>query len=168
MKRILFPAVLILQIVILGILGLQYNLIDSYGQSFQVLTVHHQDYHPRGDNQAYQNYDINYIPSSKWDGSGDLSYRTPIYVLLEPGEDGVYQVVAASEEKMKVNKQQVLLRGNYSHYSKEKKEYTVYYGFEYIDNPKQYHIEHMNSKWKVSIQLAPWGQHKIIAIESVK
>ncbi|MFD1039001.1 GDYXXLXY domain-containing protein [Virgibacillus byunsanensis] len=170
MKRILFYGLLLIQVGILSILGIQYYLIDDYGVTVKLLQEDitgpkYQAYDVGND--MYVDYEINTLPSDVWNMAESVDYNEKVYVLLEADENGVYHAVNASAEKFDAKSNQVVLTGKYQYYDSTNGEHRITYGIEQFSTNNSYTNLDSGKQWVISIKLAPWGQKKVIDVENV-
>lgn len=172
MKRILFYTLLIIQIIAVLLIVIQYNLIDTYGETKSFKINQSEEYFDSELIRDYDMYtfelDINEIPKEKFEGNPDFDYRDAIYVLLKKNKDGIYEVVKATEEKITTsNKNELVLLGK-NFYKDDQGIYHVNYDFETI-NVKAHKpiIKDLKSSeiTKVTYKFASWNQSKLISIE---
>lgn len=168
MKRFLFYLLLLLQIAILFLLGVQYYFIDDYGRTVQLLSKHEEmtdTYGSYNQHMTYIDYEINFIAEDAWEIAEEVDYNTKIYVLLESDSDGVFHIAKANDQKIDAEQDQVVLQGRYQYYNDMQKEYHVTYGIESF-HPDFDFNRSVRDQSIITIQLAPWGQKKVTDIEN--
>ena len=179
MKRALFYTLLLFQVIVVLLVVVQYNLIDTYGEERTFITVPYPDEEYYPDDEFYMeeeitDYDmysfefaINNIPKDKWEGKKDYNYRDRVYVLLQKNDSGIYEVVKATDKKITTSKEnEVVLIGNNIY--EDENDYHVSYGFENInvDNHKKILKDFdMSKENKVTFKVTPWKQGKLIKVE---
>src|SRR5690625_7456769 len=82
-----------------------FERIDQVGTEIKLVTLDEKElygYDYQLIEDAYLEYEITRISKEKWSGPSDLNYSEIVYVLLQRGEDGIYEVEKASRKKMDV------------------------------------------------------------------
>lgn len=166
MKRLLIYIVITLQALFLVGMSLSYYLIDQVGKTIKLetLPIDPQDIF-YGDYVTLR-YEIEQIEESKWIGEKEHRYGEKVYVIVEEADNGTYQVVQGSAERLQVGANQVLLNGKY-HYN------DTYEGVIHVDyGLDRYYIEdntgadyEQSGEMTVTVAVAPWGQKKIVSLE---
>ncbi|MEI7028124.1 GDYXXLXY domain-containing protein [Paenibacillus sp. y28] len=119
-------------------------------------------------------YDISRIPVSKWTGEEPIQAENypvgkKVYVLLQPGADGVYEVKSASYDKLQAAGEETVLEGRLEWVSSLQAavEAVVEYGLEryYVPEGTGRELEDQARNMIVRVQVAPWGQKKISGYE---
>lgn len=172
MKRFLFYAALLLQISMMILIVIQYNLIDDYGQSIQLRTVkqdYYGSYDPSIEQTVYTQYDINFITNDQLEMSGSLDYNEKVYVVLELTEDGFYEVEKVRKDNfIKTTDQQIVVVGKYQYEDTWLRQHVVHYGFEYLDRREIGYDYRPDRLAAVTVKVAPWGQKKVVDIELIE
>lgn len=169
MKRILFYSILVIQVVVVGVIGWQYYLVEDFGMEIKLLREKPElgkyvPYYEYGN--MHVDYEINAIDEDKWEAPDSIHYKEKVYVLLEEGDDGIYHVVRASDKKLEEDSGQVVLKARYRYSADHIKKYYVDYGIEDIRNGEDYRYLDAEKQWIVTVKIAPWGQKRIINIEN--
>ena len=166
MKRFAFYIIVAAQVLFLAGMSVAYYAMDAFGETIQLKTA---PIDPRdlfyGD-YVILNYEIEAIEEGKWSGAVP-EYGEIVYVLLEEGENGLYQVAAASQEKLDPAAGQVRLKGKYQWHNDGRSEHMVTYGI------NRYHVEENTGEQYeqqrddiiVEVVVAPWGQKKIVNLK---
>lgn len=171
MKKKFFYALLVLQIIVVSLIGLQYYLIDEFGVTVKLTAkaTDYMEFHSFDDQtEVFVNFDINTIDGSDWKISKELDNNSKIYVLLEAGKDGIYHAVRASTENISAEEDQLVIAGKYQYYNSVSGLNYVNYGMEQIRNTGQFESLSSNEEWVVTLKVAPWGQKKLMDIQTAK
>ena len=171
MKRILFFSILLIQIAAIFILTFQFESVEQTGKEMMIKTIFPDEelyYDPMMyiDGTSYVEYDINRISEEKWNNSESIAYNKLVYVLLEKNEEGIFEVVTASDQPIEnISDAQVVLTANYSYHDKRDKYHYVLYGFERIKQIEKYGSFRRDDELLVTVVIGKWGQRKIIDVE---
>ncbi|SEB10092.1 Uncharacterized membrane-anchored protein [Thalassobacillus cyri] len=166
MKRFAFYGVVLLQVLFLAGMSVSYYAMDAFGQTIKLETapvdprdIFYGDY-------VILNYEIEMIEEKKW--SGEIpEYGEAVYVLLEESENGLFQVVDASCDKMETKADQVRLKGKYQWHNEGQSVHQVTYGINryYVEENTGKQYEQQREEMVVEVVVAPWGQKKIVSLE---
>src|SRR5690625_487876 len=102
MRRILFYTILFIQACTIVFFVVQFERIEQVGTEIKLVTLDEKElygYDYQLIEDAYLEYEITRIPKEKWSGPSDLNYSEIVYVLLQRGEDGIYEVEKASRDR---------------------------------------------------------------------
>ncbi|MDC3417235.1 GDYXXLXY domain-containing protein [Aquibacillus salsiterrae] len=166
MKRLLTYFVITLQALFLVGMSLSYYLIDQVGKTIKLetLPVDPQDIF-YGDYVTLR-YEIEQIDESKWQGDKEPENGDTVYVLVEETDDGTYQVVQGSTDRLEVGAKEVMLKGRYLYRDSYDRVMHVDYGLGryYIEDGSGKNYE-QSGKMIVTVAIAPWGQKKIVSLD---
>ncbi|MFD1017803.1 GDYXXLXY domain-containing protein [Thalassobacillus hwangdonensis] len=168
MKRIAFYVIVAAQALFLIGMSAAYYAIDAVGESIKLRT---EPIDPRdlfyGD-YVTLNYEIEQIPIEKWNVEKEASYGDMIHVLLERREDGIYEVVEASNRMYDPGDNQVAVQAKYEWSSEVEKIHRVSYGINryYVEENTGRELEEQAGEMIVEVAIAPWGQKKIVSIDN--
>lgn len=168
MKRFLFYGVVLLQVFFLVAMSVSYYLIDDFGTIIKLKTAPVDPSDPFYGDYVTLNYEAQMIPEEKWQGEKEPSYGSPVYVLLAPNNQGIYQVKAASNEKIAVSREEVLLKARFrGHWSGR---YRVNFGLDryFVEDNTGQQYEQQRNNMIVKVAVAPWGQKKIVSLEPIE
>ncbi|WP_028782000.1 GDYXXLXY domain-containing protein [Thalassobacillus devorans] len=166
MKRFAFYGVVLLQVLFLTGMSISYYAMDAFGQTIKLETapvdprdIFYGDY-------VILNYEIERIDEEKWSG-GIPEYGEAVYILLEESDNGVFQVVTASRDKMETEADQVRMRGKYQWHNEGQSVHQVTYGINryYVEENTGGKYEQQRDDMVVEVVVAPWGQKKIVSIK---
>ncbi len=168
MRRILFYTALLIQLVVITVFIFQFERIHVTGTEIQIVTKE-TDAYGEYDYPLYQDafveYDISVIPEEKWTGSTDMNYNEKIYVLLEKGDNHVYEVKEASDNRLETkNKGSIVIPAFYGYFDQQMNFHEVNYDFQYIRNIDRFGSFQYSDKLIVSLYVSQWGQYKIIDV----
>lgn len=172
MKRILFYGIVLAQIILITLLVIQFERIETKGKEIQLLTQN-SGYDYDGDwifdGTTYIEYDISRISKEIIDdGSQDFGYNEIVYVLLERSSDGSYGAKRASKEKIKAEQEnEVVLVGHIDYTNEDEPFIQVWYDFSKVKDIKQYGEFKNSDTLRVTLYIGDYGQYKITAIEKV-
>lgn len=167
MKRMMFFGIVLIQIVVIAILTFQFEAVDRTGKEITIKTLTPDDdlyYDPlmHIGGTLYVEYDINRITEEKWNNSEPIAYNNRVYVLLEKNDEGIFEVVSASNQPIKsVTNEQVVLSANYSYHDKADNYHYVLYGFEEIKQIEKYGSFRADEELLVTVLIGKWGQREI-------
>lgn len=164
MKRIAFYTVLFIQIIVLSLLAIQYNLIDRTDKEVQLLLQDRTFYSES--TPIYINYEIQEIPKEKWDIEVDQEDVDSVYVLLEQGENGISNVSKVVLEKPNKDAAQAFLKASFSYENRGM--YHVHYeSLQRVMDERLIEGIESDKALVATIKIAPWGQSKITSIENI-
>jgi hypothetical protein len=156
---------LVFQVAVISLIAIQYALIGKYGETVEVLQKSPDpDMYDYQDDGLYIDYEINYIPKNKWDLPKNIKHNEKVFVLLEANNDGLYEPVKATGKSVNTKGNQIVLSGKYQEYASEPNRKRVDYGIEHI-RKNQYSKLDQQKQWIITLQIAPWGQKKIVDIK---
>ena len=165
MRRILFYTILFIQACTIVFLVVQFERIEQVGTEIKLVTLDEKElygYDYQLIEDAYLEYEITRIPKEKWSGPSDLNYSEIVYVLLQRGEDGIYEVEKASRKKMDVeDNHSIIITGQYNFYDEHTKEYWINYDFQHIKNIERFGKFSYSDNLIVTLLLSKWNQHKV-------
>lgn len=168
MRRILLYVILLIQILIITAFVFQFERIDVIGAEIKVTTKEkseHDVYDFPLDDDAYVEYDISSIPEEKWSGSSNLKYGEKVYVLLEKGKDGIYEVIEGSHKKMNnTNVNSIVVLATYGYYNETEKLHEVNYKFQHLNKINRFGSFNYHDNLIVTLKVTKWGQYKVIDI----
>lgn len=171
MKRFLLYVTLLLQVVMIILIAIQFDLIDRYGQHVYLKTVIQEYYDPEYDSfegPIFTEYEINFISNDVWKIDESLQYNDRVYVVLGLTEEGTYNVVDVSEDSIKANDDQIVLIGKYQYEDTRLNQHIVHYDIEIIDR-KRLGVEFRpDQEAIVTLLVAPWGQKKMIDVKMIE
>ena len=165
MKQKLFAILLLFQAAFILLVPLQHHLIGDYGKTIQLLgNLSPYYYYDETRNILYFEYEINTIPEEKWEVSRELDFQEKLYVIVKPDENGIYEVVRATDKKPDIGAEETILLAKYSYYHEVGKEYQVEYGIEELKWEEE--IEE-GKRLLIHVNIAPWGQKVVREIAPV-
>ncbi|GAA0454826.1 GDYXXLXY domain-containing protein [Alkalibacillus silvisoli] len=166
-KRFFWVAVT-LQVVVLLFMVTSSYMLDRFGQVITIQTeafnaeeVFYGDY-------VHLSYSAEEVRPENWFASDEVSSNQLIYVLLTPDEEGIFRLKAASDREMSVEGDDVMLQARYR-YQDNNQIHQIDLGLEryHPHTEQQEELEFSESRMLVTIALSPWGQKKIVEVESV-
>lgn len=171
MKRLLFYIFLLLQIVLLVILT---GIFENFNDQGDVITIKTKipDYYMYDDGivkrTLYTEYEISNIDADKWNNENEIDYNNRVYVLLEENEEGIFEVVAGSDEPLKKEEHQVLVTAKYNYFDETRGFHSVRYEIEEIEEIEKYGSFRYDDQLLVTVLIGKWGQRQILNVEKVE
>lgn len=166
MKKVWFYIIVALQVVFLLAMALAYYAMDQFGETVQLRTAPVDPRDPFYGDYVILNYEVETVPASKWIGTEEVKRGEEVYLLLGQ-QNGVYQLVEASDERMEAKEEQVVMEARMEWYDATSNgSYSVDLGL-----GRYYVEENTGEEWEgtdsriVEVVLAPWGQKKINSIQ---
>ncbi|MCA0969628.1 GDYXXLXY domain-containing protein [Halobacillus litoralis] len=166
MKKIWIYSLLALQILFLVLMSAGFYAMDSFGETIKLRTAPVDPRDPFYGDYVILNYEVENFASSKWEGGENIERGGKVNLLVERAEDGVYQLVKASDGPLDAQEAQLVLDARMEWHDQYNETYRVDLGMD-----RYYVEENTGSEWEgmddriVTIVLAPWGQKKIASIE---
>ncbi|MDU0369792.1 GDYXXLXY domain-containing protein [Hymenobacter endophyticus] len=110
-------------------------------------------------------YQINELPGQLWRGSSPPRRQQAAYVLLAPAADGTHAATAIYPERPATQGSQVVLRGSVQ--AVWRRGVRLRYGLEryYVPETMSRQLRQRRAM-RVQISVAPWGQARIIKLDT--
>ncbi|SFG00722.1 Uncharacterized membrane-anchored protein [Halobacillus alkaliphilus] len=166
MNRIWFYVIVCLQALFLILMSMSYYTMDTWGESIRLKTAPVDPRDPFYGDYVTLSYEVELVPSEKWNISADIGSREKVYLLLEPGENDLYTLVQASAEKPDVSGAEVVLPARFDWHDSQREVYTVDIGMDryFIEEGTGQQYEQNREDLIVEVIVAPWGQKKINSV----
>ncbi|GGF15707.1 hypothetical protein GCM10010954_12930 [Halobacillus andaensis] len=166
MKWTLFYVVVSLQALFLIGMSASYYAMDRWGETIYLETEPIDPRDPFYGDYVTLRYDIESFPAELWQGSEDPERGDMVFVTVEEGEDGKYEVVQAAPASSATEEGQVELKAKYDWSDMSQNNLHVNIGLDryFIEEDTGDSFEQVESR-VVEIVVAPWGQKKITSID---
>ncbi|WP_181349177.1 GDYXXLXY domain-containing protein [Thalassobacillus sp. CUG 92003] len=166
MKRLAFYFIVLLQILFLIGVALSYSAVERWGETIRLKTAPVDPHDPFYGEYVTLNYDIEQLSESHWEGA-DPEQGSTVYVELQQ-EDEFWQVKRASGNTFEPREGAVILKGMLRHSDRNRGTYWVDYGMNrfYVEEGTGEQFEERQSPLIVEVGIAPWGQKRILSVET--
>lgn len=171
MKKIAIYGLIAAQVIVVAFLVFFFERFENYAEEIKVSTKIEYAYMEEAQivGDIYVEYNINEIDKDISENVSDLKYNRPVYVVLQENENGIYEVTAISDKKLKAqDDRDVVLRAIYNYKDERTGKTYVRYGFEYIEDIEEYGSFQEKDELLVTVLVGKWGQQQIKTIEKVE
>ncbi|RWZ55185.1 hypothetical protein EQV77_11075 [Halobacillus fulvus] len=165
-KRIWFYILVAFQFLFLVIMSAGYYAMDAFGETIRLETAPVDPRDPFYGDYVTLAYEVEQVPESMWQGEEEVESGQQVFLVVEPNEEGVYELQSASDRKPETEGDEVALEARLNWHDEFGRTYQVDLGLNryYIEENTGERFESGMDNRIVEIVLAPWGQKKIKSI----
>ncbi|WP_173916979.1 GDYXXLXY domain-containing protein [Halobacillus sp. Marseille-Q1614] len=167
MKRWIFYLIIGLQALFLIGMSVSYYAMDQFSETILLETEPVDPRDPFYGDYVALHYSIEQVPEEKWKSKKQPERGDIVYLLIEEKKGGLYELVSASDQKLSPNENQEELQAKFDWHLEQEGIYQVNVGLDryFVEEGTGQAIERQ-SEQVVKILVAPWGQKKIVSVES--
>ncbi|WP_188207103.1 GDYXXLXY domain-containing protein [Alkalibacillus aidingensis] len=169
MRKKLFFITVILQVLFLLAMVTSSYLLERFGETIKLQTEAYDSQDVFYGDYVELKYLVEEIRPENWFSSDEVKPNQRIYVLLTPNEDGIYQVKAASDMKLEAEGDEVVIQARYQYQDfNEIHHIDLDIGRYNLETGEREEVEASQERLIVSVALSPWGQKKVVDVETVE
>jgi uncharacterized membrane-anchored protein len=169
-SKLLIGLIAIQTLFLLGIAGTSYA-VSWFGKEIRIQTVPIDPTDLLYGDYVILNYEISRLDRSLWKGPSDHVPKQgeSVYVILKPGTGtkGIYEVVSINDNKLAVQKDEVILKGRVTY--SDDMHINMKYGLEkyYVPQNTGKELEKQAGKGSLAakVKVAPWGSSVLEGLE---
>ncbi|WP_082234679.1 GDYXXLXY domain-containing protein [Halobacillus massiliensis] len=164
MKRWIFYLIIGLQFIFLISMMAAYYLMDEVGETIRLETEPMDPRDPFYGDYVTLRYSIEEVPKERWIAEQEPQRGDIVYLLLEEKENGLYELVSASDQQQESQSNQVELKAKLEWPLEDSYQMNIGLDRYFVEEGSGQELE-QEPQQIVEIVVAPWGQKKIAGIQ---